>query len=91
MNVARARRAHGRPWVLLQRGAGGHGEPRGAGEVGGRLSSAAGGVHNARTQLLARSPGAGERPGLLHAAVNVFIQTLEFQGLDLSAHLCRGY
>lgn len=63
MNVARARRAHGRPWVLLQRGAGGHGEPRGAGEVGGRLSSAAGGVHNARTQQLARSPGAGERPG----------------------------
>lgn len=47
----------------LQRGAGGHGEPWGAGEAGGRLSSAAGGVHNARTQLLARSPGAGERPG----------------------------
>lgn len=47
----------------LQRGAGGHGEPRGAGEAGGRLSRAAGGVCNARTQLLARSPGAGERPG----------------------------
>lgn len=47
----------------LQRGAGGHGEPRGAGEAGGRLSSEAGGVRNARTQLLARSPGAGERPG----------------------------